>query len=176
MQSGRLYHTGVGHAQGREGEMERGKVERQTWGMSVVASLLLLTAVAVALAVEGAIGQIKTLTGEVSIIRQNEPRPARVGDLLEQADTVITGAESSVGITFIDNSRFSAGPNSHIALEQFRFDPTTHEGVFRTRMQRGTLTIISGQIAKRTPEAMQVQTPTSILGVRGTKFLVRVKE
>jgi len=43
-------------------------------------------------------------------------------------------------------------------------------------LHRGTLAIVSGQIAKRSPDAMKVQTPTTILGVRGTKFAVKVEE
>jgi len=38
------------------------------------------------------------------------------------------------------------------------------------------LAIISGQIAKRSPDAMKVRTPTTILGVRGTKFAIKVDE
>lgn len=147
-----------------------------SWFLGVMGCLMLGTAVTVASAVRVEIGQIKAVTGDVHIIRDNVQRPAKAGDLLEQSDMVVTGAESSVGITFIDNSRFSVGPNSRIALEQFRFDPTTHDGAFLTKMHRGTLAVISGQIAHRTPDAMQVQTPTSILGVRGTKFLVKVEE
>ena len=87
-----------------------------------------------------------------------------------------TGPNGSVGITFIDNTRFSAGPNSRIELKQFRFNPTTHEGEFLTDMQHGTLAIVSGQIAKRSPDAMKVKTPTTILGVRGTTFAVKIDE
>ena len=87
-----------------------------------------------------------------------------------------TGPNGSVGITFIDNTRFSAGPNSRIELKQFRFNPTTQEGEFLTDMQQGTLAIVSGQIAKRSPDAMKVKTPTTILGVRGTTFAVKVDE
>jgi hypothetical protein len=122
------------------------------------------------------IGQIKTLMGEVYIIRQNMKRPAQAGDRLEAADGVITGPNSSVGITFIDNSRFSAGPRSHIELEQFQFDPTTYEGAFSTKIQQGTLAIISGHIAERSPDAMKVRTPITILGVRGTKVLLKIEE
>jgi hypothetical protein len=43
-------------------------------------------------------------------------------------------------------------------------------------MQRGTLAVVSGQIAKRSPGAMKVKTPTTILGVRGTTFAVQVEE
>jgi hypothetical protein len=122
------------------------------------------------------IGQIKTLTGEVYIERQNAKRPAQVGDRLEAADAVITGPDSRVGITFIDNSRFSAGPQSRIELEQFQFNPTTYDGTFSTKVQHGTLSIISGHIAKRSPDAMKVRTPTTILGVRGTKVLLKVEQ
>ena len=122
------------------------------------------------------IGQIKTLNGEVFIIRNDTRSPAKPGDLLQQYDVVETGSQGSVGMTFIDNSRFSAGPNTRIELRQFRFNPTTHDGEFTTDMNRGTLAIISGQIAKRSPEAMKIKTPTTIIGLRGTKLAVKVNE
>jgi len=73
-------------------------------------------------------GQIKILSGDVSIIRNTVKSPAKTGDLLEKADTLMTGVDGRVGITFIDNSRFSMGPNSRIALEKFTFNPTMLEG------------------------------------------------
>ena len=88
----------------------------------------------------------------------------------------MTGADGRVGITFIDNSRFSLGPNSRIALEKFTFNPTTQEGEFLTKIERGTLAVISGHIAHSAQDAMKVQTRTTILGVRGTHFLVQVQE
>lgn len=122
------------------------------------------------------IGQIKNTTGEVFLLRNKNQRPAKAGDVVEQADIVTTGANGSVGITLIDNSRLSAGPNTRIELKQFRFNPTTQEGESLTEVHRGTLAIVSGQIAKRSPDAMKVQTPTTILGVRGTTFAVKVEE
>jgi hypothetical protein len=122
------------------------------------------------------IGQIKNVAGQVLLLRNNVQKPAKAGDLVEQADVLTTGPDGSVGITFIDNSRFSAGPNSRIELTQFRFNPTTQEGEFTTDVKRGTLAIVSGQMAKRSPEAMKVITPTTILGVRGTTFAVKVDE
>ena len=122
------------------------------------------------------IGQIKNVAGQVSLVRNNVQQPAKTGDLLEQADVLTTGPNGSVGITFIDNTRFSAGPNSRVELKQFNFNPTTQEGEFVTDVQQGTLAIISGQIAKRSPDAMKVKTPTTILGVRGTKFAIKVDE
>ena len=122
------------------------------------------------------IGQIKLLNGEVFIVRNNIKSQAKPGDLLKQYDVVETGSNGSVGITFIDSSRFSAGPNTRIELKQFRFNPTTHDGEFTTDMNCGTLTVISGQIAKRSPDAMKIKTPTTIVGLRGTKVAVKVNE
>ena len=122
------------------------------------------------------IGQIKNISGQVFLMRNNAQQPAKAGDLVEQSDVLITGANGSVGVTLIDNSRLSAGPNSRIEFKQFRFNPTTQEGEFLADMQRGTLAIVSGQIAKRSPDAMKVKTPTTILGVRGTTFAVKVEE
>jgi len=146
------------------------------WRGAMMAGILVVVAITCSPAAGEDIGQIKTLTGEVHIVRQNVKRPAQAGDRLEAADAIITGPDSSVGITFIDNSRFSIGPRSHIELEQFQFNPTTYDGTSSTKMQHGTLAIISGHIAKRSPDAMKVRTPTTILGVRGTRVLLKVGE
>jgi hypothetical protein len=139
---------------------------------TVVVSALMLTQPAWA----EAIGQIKILSGDVFMVRENVKSPAKAGDLLEKADTLLTGPDSRVGMTFIDNSRFSLGPNSQIALEKFTFNPTTQDGEFVTKIERGTLAVISGHIAHNAPDAMKVKTRTTILGVRGTHFLVQVEE
>jgi hypothetical protein len=120
-----------------------------------------------------AIGQIKTETGPVTIERSGAGRPAAIGDHLFQSDVVLTGAGGTVGITFADNSMMSLGPNSQLSLDQFRFNTTTHDGVFNTSLKKGTLAVKSGQIVEQTPEAMHVQTPAALLGVRGTEFVVR---
>jgi len=146
------------------------------WRYTIIAAVIMGFAIPLQHAAAAEIGQIKNIGGQVFLIRNNVQQPAKAGDLLEQADVLTTGPYSNVGITFIDNSRFSAGPNSRLELKQFRFNATTQEGEFVTDMQRGTLAIVSGQIAKRSPEAMKVITPTTILGVRGTTFVVKVEE
>jgi hypothetical protein len=122
------------------------------------------------------VGQVKTSKGQVAVERGGRTLPAQVGMPLELADTLKTGADGSVGVTMRDNSLLSAGPNSVLSLEQFQFDPATSEGRFESRLQRGTLAVVSGRIAKNSPSAMTVRTPSAVLGVRGTDFLVRVND
>jgi hypothetical protein len=122
------------------------------------------------------IAQFKVAKGAVYLERGGKRFPAYVGTHLQATDVVVTGADGSAGITFVDNSLLSVGPNSVLQIERYAFNSTTHEGVFDTTLSRGTLSMVSGKIAKQSPESVKVRTPSSILGVRGTEFLVRVTE
>ena len=124
----------------------------------------------------GEAGRIKVSKGDVQIERNGKLMPAPVGAVIEVEDTVKTGADGSVGITFHDNSLLSAGPNSEMVIERFVFDSTTHVGEFDTRLKKGTLAVVSGKIVKQSPEAMRIKTPAAIMGVRGTEFIVKVDE
>jgi len=139
----------------------------------------LVGAAVLAVAVAGSaqeVGQIKTAKGAVTVERAGQSLPGDVGTRLQPSDTVKTGADGSVGITMQDDSLLSAGPNSVLSLDRYVFDPTTREGAFETTLQKGSLAIISGRIAKQSPTAMKVRTPSSILGVRGTEFVVSVDD
>ena len=122
------------------------------------------------------IGQIKIAKGQVSIERNGQTLPGEVGARLQPADVLKTGADGSVGITMSDNSLLSAGPNSVLVLDRYEFDSTTSQGHFDASLQKGSLAVISGRIAKQSPDAMKVRTPSSILGVRGTEFVVSVND
>lgn len=122
------------------------------------------------------IGQVKRAKGTVSVDRDGQVLPATVGMRLQSADVLKTGADGAVGVTLRDNSLLSAGPNSILALQRFEYDAGTQAGHFDARLQRGTLAVISGRIAKQSPTAMTVSTPSAVLGVRGTTFVVSADE
>jgi hypothetical protein len=142
-----------------------------------LASLALLTSTTLAASVAtpawaAEIGQMKVAKGQVSIERGGQALAGAVGLRLETSDVVKTGADGSAGITMNDNSLLSMGPNSILALERFDYEPTTNEGRFDAQLQRGTLAVVSGRIAKQSPQAMSVRTPSAALAVRGTEFVV----
>lgn len=137
-----------------------------------VPAILLLAASSLATAAD--IGQVKTSKGDVSIERGGTTLPGTIGTRLEAADVIRTGPDGSAGITMSDNSLLSVGPNSVLALDTYRFDTTTHQGQFDATLSKGSLAVVSGKIAKQAPDAMKVRTPASVLGVRGTEFVVQV--
>ena len=140
------------------------------------AILAVLLSVLAGTVLEQDVGQVKVTKGEVHVERDGARIPAAVGMPIRQADRLVTGADGTVGVTFADNSLLSVGPNSALAVDKFSFNASTHEGQFDASLQRGTLAVISGKMVKQSPEAMKIRTPASILGVRGTEFVVKVAD
>lgn len=140
----------------------------------LIAIVTVLFAAATAAAAEGPrIGQVKTVSGEATILRNSARLPVKPGDPVYAKDIVETGEHGSVGITFVDNSVFSAGPDSRIGLDKFSFDPAVG-GEMLASVPRGTLSVVSGEITKKSPGALKIETPTAVLSVRGTTFAVQV--
>jgi hypothetical protein len=141
---------------------------------TLLATLLIAVWVLPAAAADA--GRVKVSKGTVSIERDGKRLPAPVGTAIHAQDTVSTGADGSVGITFQDNSMLSAGPESVLTIDKYVYDRSSNKGEFESTLKKGTLAAISGKIVKQAPEAMKVKTPSAIMGVRGTEFVVRVTE
>ena len=141
---------------------------------TVTAILLALMATATTAALAADVGEIKIVRGAAHLERGKQSLPLSVGMPVQENDKVVTGDDGTVGITFADNSLLSVGPNSVFAIDRFVFDSTTHAGQFDSTLSKGTLAVISGKMVKQSPEAIHVRTPSAIMGVRGTEFIVRV--
>jgi hypothetical protein len=139
-------------------------------------ALFAAAVLAAASAIAADVGQIKNSKGSVTVERDGIATPAAIGRRLSERDVVKTGADGSVGITMDDDSLLSAGPNSTLSLDRYVFDPTTSRGRFDATLNKGTLAVVSGRIAKQSGDAMTVRTPTAVLGVRGTTFVVSADE
>ena len=142
--------------------------------LRIIAAGLLIAGAVSTQALAADIGRIKTVVGKASVVRGAQTLPATPGQTLSVKDVLTTGPDGRIGVTFIDNSRFAVGPNARVSLAEFQFDDTTHKGSSLTQVDRGSLAIVSGQIAKENKDAMKVKTPTSLLAARGTRFVVDV--
>jgi hypothetical protein len=139
--------------------------------MKAIAGLIMTLAIATAYAGDDA-GMVKNAKGDATIQRGEQKIAAKPETRLLVSDRVITGANGSVGITLHDGTLLSAGPNSTLILNKFEFNSTTNKGTLDATLKRGTLAVVSGKLSKSSPDAVHYRTPTSILGVRGTEFLL----
>jgi hypothetical protein len=138
-----------------------------------VVAVLLATALPAA-AQDAVVGRIKTTAGAVSIFRQKASIPAKVGMPLFQADSIRTGADGHVGITLKDETRLALGPNTDVQIDQFVYAPAQSRLGMVLKIARGIVAYVSGRIAKLSPDAVRLETPSAILGVRGTRMVIRV--
>ncbi|MBW1800928.1 MAG: FecR domain-containing protein [Deltaproteobacteria bacterium] len=141
-----------------------------------VLCLLCLFSVGFSSADEVHIGRIRTLDGTVIVLhRGNEVHPF-VGTRLFIQDIIKTGHDGSVGIILEDDTIFSLGPDSALAMKEFRFDPLKKDFSLVSRMIRGSFIFISGFIGKLSPKSIKIETPYGTVAVRGTRFAVQIQE
>lgn len=121
----------------------------------------------------GAAGRVKVSSGEASIVRNGQTLPAPVGADVFESDVVRTGGDGRLAVMLKDETRFALGPNSEVAVAAFAYAPSESRLALTLRVARGVLSYVSGLVAKLAPESVTIQTPTAVIGVRGTHALVR---
>ena len=143
---------------------------------TLLTSLLVSLAASVSTLSYGAdaAGEIKKTRGQATIERSGQVVPAQVGASVFATDRLRTGADGRLGVALRDGTLLSAGPNSIVTLEKFRFDAQNDSGAMSVGVNKGSLAVATGKIAKKTPESVDFHTPTTVLGVRGTEFLIAV--
>jgi len=119
-------------------------------------------------------GRIKVVSGDAVIVRGNGTVPAQNGLAVYPSDSLRTGKDGRVGITLSDDTQVSIGPGSEVKLDSFVFEPGQGQLALVIKFIRGTAAYVSGQIAKIAPDAVRLETPAAIVGVRGTTLAVEV--
>lgn len=138
---------------------------------------LLLVLVSFAASAESVpVGNVKTASGSASVMTGGNSVAAVPGTPIYQGSTLRTDADSSLGVTFNDETLMSFGPNTTLVVDTYLYAPTQGKLKLSAKLTRGSLNYVSGVIAKLQPDAVSVETPNGIIGVRGTQFLVRVEE
>lgn len=117
-------------------------------------------------------GTFKVVSGSVSVKRDGQTLKASPGAAVKAGDVVVTDTASFAGITLLDNTRLTAGPSSKLVIDRFSFNTTTHDGELSASINKGSLAVISGQLAKANPEKVVFNTGTMTVGVRGTEFII----
>ncbi len=120
-------------------------------------------------------GRIKTVSGAAFIVRNNAVIPAQPGQVVYEADALRTGTDGKIGVTLKDDTRLALGPSSEVRLERFAYAPGTASLGMVLKFVRGVTAYVSGRLAKLAPDAVRLETPSAIVGVRGTTLAIRVE-
>ncbi|MBO9397191.1 tandem-95 repeat protein, partial [Shimia sp. R9_2] len=120
-----------------------------------------------------AIGQVDTIEGVVTVTRA-DGSTVRLNDgaLVFQNDVIQTGAGSTVSLVFIDGTIFTLAQDSRMILDELIYDPDGSDNSAAFNLIQGGFVFVAGQVAKIGD--MEVNTPTSTIGIRGTTVEVRI--
>ena len=115
------------------------------------------------------IGVIGAAIGEIT--NQNNEKLSN-GSKIFFGDTVVSNNNSNAQILFLDQTILTLGEDTELTIDEFIYDPNSHDGSFVSNVKSGTVKFITGQISKKNPENLEVKFPSGTLGARGTEFVV----
>jgi hypothetical protein len=122
------------------------------------------------------IGTLQRVSGSAAIVRQDQILLAKAGLEIQANDILRTDPDGSIGVVFHDDTLLSLGPSSVLAIDEFVYAPRQGKLSLIFRIMKGTAVYLSGLIAKLAPDSVLFVTPSASVGVRGTKFAVKVEE
>ena len=118
------------------------------------------------------IGHVTKLAGSATAIRNGVSILLHQGDNVEKGDVVQSGADSTLGITFIDGTVFGLSSNARMVLNEMVYDPNGSNNASLMSLVAGTISFVAGETAKHGD--MKVDTPVATMGIRGTAVLVEI--
>ncbi len=107
-----------------------------------------------------------TPPGEQRMIVQRKD-PVFAGELVE------TDPTGWAFLRFDDRSRLNISSNTSLVLDEFVYRSKTADDALGVNISKGVLRFISGKIKD---EGYRIETPTALIGVRGTDFIVAVAD
>ncbi|HET6618744.1 MAG TPA: FecR family protein [Dongiaceae bacterium] len=103
----------------------------------------------------------------------DQERRAAPSDELVSDEALRTKRDSSIAVKFIDGSELSVEAQSEVVLSDYVFDPQAATSTGIINLNVGLFHFNSNQI----PDGgLTLKTPVATIGIRGTEFLVTVKD
>ena len=125
-----------------------------------------------AAAVAAVVGHVTKLTGTATAIRNGVSIILNQGDNIDKGDVLQSGADSTLGVTFIDGTVFGLSSNARMVVNEMVYDPNGSNNSSLLSLVAGTISFVAGETAKHGD--MKVDTPVATMGIRGTAVLVEI--
>jgi hypothetical protein len=120
------------------------------------------------------IGNVATLTGSATVTRNRAATPLKLKDDIFKNDVLQTSANSTLGVTFIDETTFNLTANARVVIDNYVYEDGAANNAALFNIAKGTVAFVASAVAKTGD--MKISTPTATLGIRGTTGLVEVPE
>ena len=115
------------------------------------------------------VGQVTGQMGTTWNERDGQTQNTTMGYALEMNDFLQTGEDGGMILSYVDDTKFTMGPNTELIIDEFSFDITSVPIIvaMNVSINVGTFTYESGQVKKLGGE-INLFTPTATITVQGT--------
>jgi hypothetical protein len=135
----------------------------KTFSVLLALTALLFADVAFARAV------VTTVNGTVQAQAGTGPsRALRLGDIVNQGDTISTGGGSSVVLRFDDGQVAALTANSRMQISAYQYNEPAQTGNVLLNLVTGGMRAITGLIGRKNPSQVGYRASTATIGIRGT--------
>ena len=138
------------------------------------AGLCLLPAALMAEPLPEPAGHVARVAGEAFVTSRGITSAALPGQAVIEGMTLHTGDKGGLAVIFDDGTVMAFGPDSELRLARYRFVPAAGAFALEARLERGTLSVESGAIARLDPDAISLQTPDAHVRVHAGHALLKV--
>lgn len=123
----------------------------------------------------GSIGKVSSFYGDVKVLHRGEPDwvVAKLGLEIFQYDTIRTEMKSKVRITFEDGSLLNLSEDTTLEIKEHVYTPEEERRSSLFAMAQGKVRAFCQKFAGE-GSSFQVETPTAVIGIRGTHFIIWV--
>lgn len=119
-----------------------------------------------------AAGSVQFAAGDVQLRRGSAVSAAVQGTDVESGDVIVTGAAGRAQIRFSDGGLVALYPDSQFTVTRYADTGNPEQENFAVSLLKGGMRAVTGLIGKRNPQNYKVTTPTAVVGIRGSAFLV----
>jgi hypothetical protein len=114
--------------------------------------------------------RVLQLTGQVSVLKNQEPWVLNVGDWVQKRQHIVSGSDGYALFQVSDGSTFEVFPNSQVVFRNNAGDWKDLLDLFLGRVK------VHVQKFGGQPNSNRVTTPTAVISVRGTIFDVQIED
>jgi hypothetical protein len=122
------------------------------------------------------IGDMREAKGRILMDRGGREVFVRRGMRVFKRDTIRSEENGEGAVVFRDETSVRFGPNSTVSLDDFEYTPEEKKFGLEVGIAKGIAVVVTGALAKSDPESVAFNTPKGTIGIRGTKFSVKVEE
>ena len=122
------------------------------------------------------IGDLREAEGRILMDRGGREIFGRRGMRVFKKDNIRASGNASGAVVFRDETSIRFGPDTTFSLDDFEYTPEEKNFLLHSGVTKGVAVVVTGAIAKSAPETMAFKMPKGTIGIRGTKFTLKVEE